>query len=309
MICSTSSALKPAGWKSKTNRLKSRISSKVSPARRARWPRNKHIKLETYTDLRLGAMAGRPRQTGKNRAQSFVQRAEVHPGWRASWNCARKNKAKTSLLIVNDNGIGIAEKNLPFIFDRFWQADSSSQRKYPGRWHRPGAGEGIDRDDARRGCRGKSGRQRHDIHRAVAVSKGGVAAKMRTSSDSRRQETGAAASEEWLANLYRRAEFFPAMAALRAKRARSPWNWANAAAPVVLLADDEPDMRRFLRSHLDEHYDVLEAADGVQALEKTTQFFPDIILLDMMMPENGRSGRLPGIARRREDTPPSRSFC
>jgi C4-dicarboxylate-specific signal transduction histidine kinase len=54
---------------------------------------------------------------------------------------------------------------------------------------------------------------------------------------------------------------------------------------VALLADDEPDMRRFLRSQLDEHYDVLEAVDGTQALEKATQFLPDIILLDMMMPE------------------------
>jgi C4-dicarboxylate-specific signal transduction histidine kinase len=55
--------------------------------------------------------------------------------------------------------------------------------------------------------------------------------------------------------------------------------------PVVLVADDEPDMRRFLRSQLDEDYDVLEAADGIQASEKAMQFLPDIILLDMMMPE------------------------
>ncbi len=69
----------------------------------------------------------------------------------------------------------------------------------------------------------------------------------------------------------------------------------------MLVADDEPDMRRFLRSQLDEHYDVLEAADGVQALEKAAQFLPDIILLDMMMPE------MDGLAvcqelRKRDDT-------
>src|SRR5208282_745439 len=71
--------------------------------------------------------------------------------------------------------------------------------------------------------------------------------------------------------------------------------------PVALVADDEPDMRRFLRSQLDQDYDVLEAADGLQAMEKATQFLPDIILLDMMMPE------MDGLAvcrelRKREET-------
>jgi len=33
------------------------------------------------------------------------------------------------------------------------------------------------------------------------------------------------------------------------------------------------------------HYQVLEAVDGQQAIEKAAQFIPDIILLDMMMPE------------------------
>ena len=28
--------------------------------------------------------------------------------------------------------MGISEKNLPFVFDRFWQADGSSKRKYQG---------------------------------------------------------------------------------------------------------------------------------------------------------------------------------
>ena len=36
------------------------------------------------------------------------------------------------VLIVADTGMGISEKNLPHIFDRFWQADGSSKRKYQG---------------------------------------------------------------------------------------------------------------------------------------------------------------------------------
>jgi len=44
-------------------------------------------------------------------------------------------------------------------------------------------------------------------------------------------------------------------------------------------------MLRFLKSQLSPHYRVLEAVDGQQAIEKASQFLPDVILLDMMMPE------------------------
>src|ERR1041385_7532720 len=44
-------------------------------------------------------------------------------------------------------------------------------------------------------------------------------------------------------------------------------------------------MLRFLKSQLSQHYHVIEAVDGQQAIEKASQFLPDIILLDMMMPE------------------------
>jgi C4-dicarboxylate-specific signal transduction histidine kinase len=40
-----------------------------------------------------------------------------------------------------------------------------------------------------------------------------------------------------------------------------------------------------LKSQLVDRFEVLEAVDGQQAIEKAAQFLPDIILLDMMMPE------------------------
>src|ERR1051325_6986306 len=59
----------------------------------------------------------------------------------------------------------------------------------------------------------------------------------------------------------------------------------NGSHPKALVADDEPDMLRFLKSQLSANFDVLEAVDGQQAIEKAAQFLPDIILLDMMRPE------------------------
>ena len=92
---------------------------------------DKHIKLETYTDLRLGVVAADPDKLEKVVLNLLFNALKFTPdGGRVELR-AEKQGDKL-VLIVNDTGIGIAEKNLPFIFDRFWQADSSAQRKYQG---------------------------------------------------------------------------------------------------------------------------------------------------------------------------------
>jgi two-component system, OmpR family, phosphate regulon response regulator PhoB len=59
--------------------------------------------------------------------------------------------------------------------------------------------------------------------------------------------------------------------------------------PTVLVCDDEPVLRMLVRATLDRgHYTVVEACDGDEALARTREEHPDLILLDMMMP--GRSG-------------------
>ena len=54
----------------------------------------------------------------------------------------------------------------------------------------------------------------------------------------------------------------------------------------ILLVDDEPRLIRLMRLNL-EHagYQVSEAADGQQALDQLRDTLPDLILLDVMMPE------------------------
>ena len=54
----------------------------------------------------------------------------------------------------------------------------------------------------------------------------------------------------------------------------------------ILVVDDEPRMRRFVRMNLDlEGYEVIEADNGLQALEKVRDEMPDLVLLDVAMPE------------------------
>ena len=54
----------------------------------------------------------------------------------------------------------------------------------------------------------------------------------------------------------------------------------------VLVVDDEPRIRRFVRMNLDlEGYEVTEADDGLAALNKVRDALPDLVLLDVMMPD------------------------
>lgn len=53
---------------------------------------------------------------------------------------------------------------------------------------------------------------------------------------------------------------------------------------VILIADDEAEIRDLLRLYLENSgYDVLEAADGLEALEVLEKEHVDLAVLDVMM--------------------------
>lgn len=184
------------------------------------------------------------------------------------------------VLQVRDTGVGIAEKDLPNVFSRFWQADMSSQRKFKG------AGIGLAL-----------------VKELTEVQGGAVAVESRLGqgttftvrlpylpapeSSLPQPETPGAETqpraEEWLANLDQQAEL--TAASLPQDNGASPAPLASANQPLVLVADDEPDLRAFLQRQLSPHYRVAEAADGRQAVEMALRLQPDLMLLDFMMPE------------------------
>jgi two-component system KDP operon response regulator KdpE len=55
---------------------------------------------------------------------------------------------------------------------------------------------------------------------------------------------------------------------------------------LILVVDDEPRMIGFIRMNLElEGHHVIEAHDGLEALESIRTKLPDVVLLDVMMPE------------------------
>src|SRR5258708_4868007 len=58
----------------------------------------------------------------------------------------------------------------------------------------------------------------------------------------------------------------------------------------ALIADDEPIARQVLREQLEEFPDVRvvgEAANGLEAVERIAQLEPDVVFIDLQMPEMG----------------------
>src|SRR5271163_845884 len=56
--------------------------------------------------------------------------------------------------------------------------------------------------------------------------------------------------------------------------------------PLILVVDDVADNVDILQMRLESQgYEVVTAGDGVEALEKTRELLPDLVLLDIMMPK------------------------
>jgi signal transduction histidine kinase/ActR/RegA family two-component response regulator len=183
-----------------------------------------------------------------------------------------------SELTVSDTGEGISKEFLPFVFDRFSQADSTSSRKHGGL----GLGLGI-------------------VRHLVELHGGTVQA----------FSSGLGAGSTFVVRL-------PLIVAHhQAGRPGVVEHGANARAELgdlsgvaVLVAEDNDDARKLLTTIFERCGATVEAAESVPAaLERLSRFRPDIIVSDIEMPgEDGYSlitkvraqetpdGRIPAIA-------------
>lgn len=67
----------------------------------------------------------------------------------------------------------------------------------------------------------------------------------------------------------------------------------------ILIADDNPEIRRLFRATFDKFFEVFDAENGQIALDRIRVIRPDIVFLDVMMP--GELNGLQVLSAIRED--------
>ncbi len=204
---------------------------------------------------------------------------------------------------VVDTGIGIPEAQLERIFDRFAQVDASATRRHEG----TGIGLALVRELV-------------ELHggRVWATSPGaGRGSTLHVSLPWGEPDSAAAESETLQASDGRTlgaVQAFEAVSAelgLGSEESESEYrtvelerttsryvareqaeiaivDGAGPAAPEIVIAEDNPDMRRLLALLLSRHYRLRLAPDGEKALRAVREKLPDLVLSDVMMP--GLSG-------------------
>ena len=167
------------------------------------------------------------------------------------------------MISVADNGCGISSDELPYIFDRFYQAKNA------------GRGTGIGLAIV------KAFTELH--HGEVsATSVEGKGSTFTIHIPVRQKGEVTNQSTEKIEQLVE-----PSSAQEVPNQARhideliQPYQTDK---PEVLIIDDNIDIRTYLRSVLSEKYNVSEAADGKVGLELARKIVPDIVLSDIMMP-------------------------
>lgn len=60
---------------------------------------------------------------------------------------------------------------------------------------------------------------------------------------------------------------------------------ADSTLPIVLIVEDNVDMNQYISTILESDYQIISAFNGIEGLEKSLQYNPDLILCDLLMPK------------------------
>jgi len=170
-------------------------------------------------------------------------------------------------LDVEDNGIGIPRDQVALIFDRFTQVEGGATRRYEG----SGIGLALVKEIV--ALHGGTIAVESDVGRGsiftITLPRGNVA----------RDHVFAVPEEE------DDQTFFPLRSAEKQEGEALGLPTSKLNAPLVLVVDDNADMRSYVERILRKDYRIVLAKDGAEAFEIAQRVRPELIVTDVMMPK------------------------
>ncbi|MBV6422141.1 MAG: Sensor histidine kinase RcsC [Ignavibacteriaceae bacterium] len=210
---------------------------------------------------------------------------------------------------IRDTGIGIAQEEIPKLFDRFYQVDSSHTREYEG----TGIGLALTKElvelhlgrinvESEKGIPDKVGTGWIEFTLLFPLgrdhlSEGLLSEKDEEIIEERMAESGVILSpdkvgaknlpEEVLNKNQRIDSSRQNVGQASSASSRIPQNdnEVNEDKTIILVVEDNYDMRQYIRESLDGNYLIEEAVNGEQGVRKAEKIIPDLIISDMMMPK------------------------
>ena len=171
-------------------------------------------------------------------------------------------------ITVKDNGRGIPAVKLPHIFNRFYQADSTLTRENEG----TGIGLALTKE-------------------LIELHKGTISVKSNEGqgssfiilfpiSEGEKKESAIVQSDDSFQDLIGRFENVN----IDIESSQS-LHKENHKKELILIVEDNYDVRTYIREQLTGEYRVIEAADGQEGILKAEEQIPDLIITDVMMPK------------------------
>ncbi|MCP5050982.1 MAG: hybrid sensor histidine kinase/response regulator, partial [bacterium] len=193
-------------------------------------------------------------------------------------------------IIVSDTGTGIPPDQLPYIFDRFYRGESSYEYKRKG----TGIGLALAKElvelhhgeiDVHSSCHPDHTRGTEFIIRLPMGKKHLLETEILDSPQPGPGQspsynipvTDGQINTDSIDSEQEEMEYEES-----GDRGDEP---AKKEKPIILVVDDNVDMRRYIRSAIEPYFNIKEAANGKEGIAKAGEIIPDLVISDIMMPE------------------------
>jgi len=176
---------------------------------------------------------------------------------------------------VSDTGIGIKEEDLKQIFNRFYQVDSGHSRGYEG----TGIGLALTKELVELHHGIIKVESEVDLGTTIIIF---LPAGIEHLNKEEILSNGSPDNEEDVGLLVD--DYIYGNIPLSDNSPEVTTEQTENILPLVLIVEDNSDMRAYIKDYLEPFYQIIEAENGEDGFNKATEHIPDLIITDLMMP-------------------------